>query len=648
MSDTGIRGGTDGAALRTPLRAGPWTLVFDAGDVRYLRLGGHEVIRRIYGAVRDENWETVPGEVTDLDILHDASGFRIRYISTHRRGSIHFTWRAVISGDERGTVRFDFDGEAVTSFRRNRIGLCVLHPLSCVGARCRVRRRDGSRAELRLPELVEPSQPVPGIFDLGTFAHEIAPGAWAQIEYDGERFEMEDQRNWIDASFKTYGTPLREPFPVTIPAGLRVRQSVTVRLVEETEGTPRPPTRAARPSRVRVSVGEAAARLPRIGLQAGERRIPLSQREVSLLRVLDLAHLRVDLRLARGDWPGGLDGAVQQARALDVPLELALHLPREDEGSPAAAVLAEHLRTLGVPLARVLPFREGDPVTTTSTHALVLGLPGMPGTAVGAGTDADFYQLNQNRARLATSELVHWSMNPQVHATDSTSIMETPAAIPSQLLTARTLFPGSRFCISALTLKPRFNPVATSSLAAQAADDLPANVDRRQAHPVAACWFVAALKHLGEGGVESVTLTETVGARGLMEEEAGTRWPASFPSRPAQVFPPYHAIAAFTRGGEGRVIVTRSSDPLRVETAGIESSRGRILLAANMTGELQSLEVDTSAAVRACSVQDWATPQSWMFDPLSWLDGAGTPSAARGRNVVDLPPHALAWLDLTP
>ena len=35
------------------LQAGPLTMVFESGDLRYLKLGGREVIRRIYAAVRD-------------------------------------------------------------------------------------------------------------------------------------------------------------------------------------------------------------------------------------------------------------------------------------------------------------------------------------------------------------------------------------------------------------------------------------------------------------------------------------------------------------------------------------------------------------------------------------------------------------------
>lgn len=54
---------------RIPLRAGPLSLVFEAGDLRYLSLGSHEAIRRVYGAVRDRDWGTVPGLTTNLALV---------------------------------------------------------------------------------------------------------------------------------------------------------------------------------------------------------------------------------------------------------------------------------------------------------------------------------------------------------------------------------------------------------------------------------------------------------------------------------------------------------------------------------------------------------------------------------------------------
>jgi len=49
------------------------------------------------------------------------------------------------------------------------------------------------------------------------------------LSFAGDSFELEDQRNWGDASFKTYCTPLRLGFPRAIKAGTEIAHRVEAR-----------------------------------------------------------------------------------------------------------------------------------------------------------------------------------------------------------------------------------------------------------------------------------------------------------------------------------------------------------------------------------------------------------------------------------
>ena len=86
---------------------------------------------------------------------------------------------------------------------------------------------DGRREETHFPRLVSPHQP---FLDVRALSHEVAPGVEAEVRMDGDTFETEDQRNWSDASFKTYCTPLARPDPADIGEGTAVRQWVSLRL----------------------------------------------------------------------------------------------------------------------------------------------------------------------------------------------------------------------------------------------------------------------------------------------------------------------------------------------------------------------------------------------------------------------------------
>ena len=49
------------------LRAGALTAEFEAGNLRYIRFGGVEMIRAVSFIVRDKNWGTYNPTISDLD-----------------------------------------------------------------------------------------------------------------------------------------------------------------------------------------------------------------------------------------------------------------------------------------------------------------------------------------------------------------------------------------------------------------------------------------------------------------------------------------------------------------------------------------------------------------------------------------------------
>ncbi len=61
--------------------------------------------------------------------------------SRHRRGPVAFDWQGRIEGGADGRIVYTLDGSAGSTFLRNRIGLCVLHPVRV----CRPSLRDRDR-----------------------------------------------------------------------------------------------------------------------------------------------------------------------------------------------------------------------------------------------------------------------------------------------------------------------------------------------------------------------------------------------------------------------------------------------------------------------------------------------------------------------
>ena len=540
-----------------PLRAGSLTLAYDPAQASLRRIfrGRHEVIRGIYAAVRDQDWQTIPAVIHEHRREISPDSFRIEFEAQHHAGDIHFQWQGTLLGTTTGIIECTFDGEALSSFLKNRIGFCVLHPIrECSGAPARQTRLDGTIVDCRFPELIEPQIVGQSSFrDLRAVAHQVVPGAWAEVAFEGEVFEMEDQRNWTDASFKTYGTPLALPFPVPIHSGTRLHQRVTLRQID-----PPPPDASTPPQPAEFPRLDSAfplppspslgLPLPRWGLGIASHGRPLTRPEVERIRALTPTCLRVDIRTSRPYWPAELERAGIEAADLGAELELALHLPAL--GDPNVGDLASHLRKLPAPIVRLLALRDGEPATSPATLATIRqALPGCP-FPIGGGTDAHFCELNREQALgrfpLSDVDFLFWPITPQVHASDDASILENLDAQTATLATARSFASRKPCVISPITLKPRFNAVATAapSQCLDAPHTLPPSVDPRQRTAFAAAWTAGTLAAMTQAHAESLTFFETTGWNGITESDCGPRNPSLFPSSPGECFPVLHLFAA--------------------------------------------------------------------------------------------------------
>src|ERR1700760_1537892 len=87
----------------TPLRAGPVTAALDGVDLRYVRIGDVELVRRIYVAVRDRNCNTIPGVPSEVAVDQGDEAFPVRFEVRHPSHDTDFWWQGSITGDAGGT-----------------------------------------------------------------------------------------------------------------------------------------------------------------------------------------------------------------------------------------------------------------------------------------------------------------------------------------------------------------------------------------------------------------------------------------------------------------------------------------------------------------------------------------------------------------
>ncbi|MCW5942839.1 MAG: hypothetical protein KIS66_11435 [Fimbriimonadaceae bacterium] len=459
-----VHGRAEPPARPVVLRAGPLSVEWWRGDLRYLRLGAHELIRRVYFALRDDRWGTVPLQVTDVTLRAGSDDFTIDFVARHDRSPHRMEWRASVLGLPSGEIRFAIEGLVLESFVANRVGFCLLHPAEAAGRACRVEHVDGSAQDAEFPEAIAPHQP---FCDIKSIRHLAAPGVWCEASFEGDTFEMEDQRNWSDASFKTYCTPLHLSVGSRFRKGGSVRQSVTLRAGSEG---------AVASSDETVTIGEPGGVHPvaRRGLVfrrgLGRDHDVLGRCGIGFVRVEVAAP--EDLAILR-------EAAGVAARA-SIPLEIAVHHAMAGRGSEIAdAVIRSEVRGVTV-------LSDGAP-TTDAEDFLVARSRLEPFFGVvrwGAGSSGNFTELNRRPPSPSRMDYVGYPVNAQVHAFENVDILETCLTHGAQVYSARRLYPGKAIAVGPISIGPTGDP--------------------RRGTLLEAAWTVASLARVSEAGAVTV------------------------------------------------------------------------------------------------------------------------------------------------
>jgi hypothetical protein len=577
------------------LRSGGLSLLYNKAEIRRICLGEVEVLNAIYAAVRDQNWTTLPFSLEEERIEESENALKITLQLAYAQEEICF--RARMSLEAQGhALRVDYEGEALGSFLRNRIGLCILHPLKeCQGKPVLIHHPDGSHSEDRFPELISPDQP---FFNVSGMRWEPAKGVVASLRFAGEIFETEDQRNWTDASYKTYGTPLDRPFPVRVQKADKVSQSVTLQVEPDAERDRQAKAGLSHSTghnpRILTFQANKSRPIPALGTGRSTEKDPLTQAGSEILNRLPFQHYRVDLRLDRQEWKETYHAAAREQKLLGWPLELVLHFGRQAGVELDNFLKQFHEKPLDI--KHILLF---DQQYLSPATLLDLVLPplrkALPGIALGGGSDANYAELNRFPPDPDLLDFISYSICPQIHAFDNLTLLENLEAQGQSAINAKNQL-GKPVHIHALTLKRRFNAVATEQ---EEGNQASPETDPRQHTPFAAAWTLGSIRHLALAGAASVTCFETVGPRGILHH------PDSGSARP----PLFYLFEDFPGLKAWRMIPTKSSHPLEFESLALQGEKEGLLFLANYLD--RTLNIHLADLPGKPGAIDMLTPRGW-------------------------------------
>lgn len=206
------------------LHAGPWSLEFErwTGWLRNICLGDDLVLRAVYVAARGEDWRTFRFHTITHHVCQEQNGFQASWTSECEE--LGFRWTMECRADSQ-SLNIVYQGRGTREFKTRRTGMCLLHPHEQQGQPIRILHPDGSHRDATFPSTIAPDHPFTEIVG---FQLPLKSGIEVTAKLDGEIFETEDQRNWTDASFKTYCRPQNRPAPYEVQPQQVIQHAVSL------------------------------------------------------------------------------------------------------------------------------------------------------------------------------------------------------------------------------------------------------------------------------------------------------------------------------------------------------------------------------------------------------------------------------------
>jgi hypothetical protein len=629
------------------LVAGPLTVELDNGQLRYLRVNGVEVLRAIGFLIRDKDWGTATPAISNLKIDQRKDGFSVSFHADIRVADQQLSYDAKIDGTKAGNLEFTGTALPKTDFLTARTGFVVLHPLKGVaGFAVDIEHVNGKKVKGKFPELVNPIQPV---LDIRALTHEVLPGLKASVTMEGDTFEMEDHRNWTDASFKTYVRPLSRPWPYTLKAGEAVTQSIKLKLTGAVPGG----GKTAAGKGIEVKLGKTTRdSLQPVGLGMPAEEIEHSIAQLGLLKLAAPRFLicHIDPRQKHGLKELYGYRVLSEETGAEVALEVVVE--SADKFRQELARLADMVRQCGIKLASIAVVPAGDlksvlpggprPPAPKLEDLYAAARDAFPGILLGGGMFSFFTELNRKHPPAKLLDFVVNTTCPIVHAADDRSVMETLEALPYQVATARSFIGKTAHRIGPSGIGCRDNPHGATWTPNP--DNLRVcltKLEPRQRGLFAAAFTLGYIATLARTGTQGIAAGAPTGPLGIIYRKAQHKQPWYDQLSGPAVFPAFHVISGLTRGAGQKLVDAQSSDTAKVQALAYRGKKGTTLWLANLTADSQTVSLNSANGAIFGTMLDEDSFASATTDPQGFQK-----SWKAMKNSLTLKPYAVAVISI--
>jgi hypothetical protein len=472
---------------RRTVTSGDWSFDLTGHGLESIRYRGTRVASRVFFSVRDLVWGSPRVTFRYSDGPPAVDGVAIT--GTMDNFPLEISGTAVVTN---GELRLSFGVRALAEIDVSRAGPCILHERTDLAPRFVASGPDGRKAiDLAERILIERIATHFDALELTTDSLRL------RIGFEGELFEMEDQRNWGDSTFKSYCPPLADPQPISLRAG-EIREYDITFTATAIEDAGRP-TRSAASGPIELHDGAGPHPMPRLGLlHSGG---ALSPDAAARLRELAPDYLHLLVGLASKSWRDDLVADLEAAAQLGVDAVITVDAVPTDD-----SVLAELSELARGRASTVLLFDRGK--STTSDQLAATRAFSGTGIRLGGGTRSNFASLNAVGRAPAELEVIAVPLAVASHDDDRRALTTSVDSFAAIIGDTRRITGDRELLVGPVGFRPTFDSWGPPESVRDPREDW-LSTSRRDGSRFAGAWIVAAVGAIAACSVARVTIGTT-------------------------------------------------------------------------------------------------------------------------------------------
>ena len=471
--------------------------------LRNIKYKNIEILKLISFLVRDKNWNNYSPEIIKTSSYNKDQQLHFEFDLKY--GDVEQLEVKLLLSIGSNSVKLIANGKFLTDFWTNRIGFNLLLPLDgVVNQQVIVSKSDQTTETLKYPLIIQPDQPM---VKFNNLSYEMFDSIALNIRFDGIHFEMEDQRNWGDASYKIYSGSLLDPFPYKENKNSAFHQEIEITVREKNNSL----ETISNQNIIPLNIQEEYA-MPKIGIKVDN-----ETNGIDIVNVDFVYHL-VDFERNTESKPN----------FNNLPIYLVALIDHTKKVKDIVKDIKDYILSNKISVDKILicpkiylnsfqPAGEWPSVPKLGDYYKEAKIQ-LPDVHIFSGMVTNFTELNRKKPD-GKFDGINFSFTPIVHDASDYGVLDTPNSLKYILHSVNNFSKDTPIHIGPMTLGMHFNPYG---------EKLAANIDQvrlemtdfdpRHDSLIGLNWTIAVFAETLSKNTKFITIASLKGVHGILTE----------------------------------------------------------------------------------------------------------------------------------